>query len=330
MLAAVVLSETPQGAMPGDDLIRGAGATFPAPIYSRWVESFRAKHQDVQITYDAIGSEAGIERLEKGAVDFAAADFPPSKEVVERFRFQLLPTVVGAVVPVFNLPGISQDVRFTPNLLAGIYLGQIKRWNDPQIRAENPRLKLPSADIVVVHRSDGSGTTYVWSDYLSKTNAAWRSTIGVGSSLRWPVGLGAEGNEGVAERVARTPNSLGYVEFIYALRQHLTYGQVQNASGRFVSATIDSITAAARSTQAGDVRMSITNAPGEDAYAIASFTWLIVPEKVGAKTKRDRLVTFLDWALSSGQKEAAALGYVELPEGLAARERADVQKLAAP
>jgi phosphate transport system substrate-binding protein len=308
--------------------VRGAGASFPAPIYQKWIESFQAGDPGPAISYESVGSEEGIRRLEHGDVDFAASDIVPSQEMQDRLGVELLPSVVGAVVPAYNLHGLARDLRFTPDLLAAIFLGRITKWNDPRIKEVNRGANLPDADIIVVHRSDGSGTTHVLSEYLSKTNAEWRDAMGTGSTLEWKVGEGAKGNDGVANALARTPYAIGYLEFIYALENQLSYAAVKNASGKFVRPDIDSITAAARSApEAEPFRASITDPPGRDAYPIASFTWLIIPARAPPSAKRDQLLGFLEWAFSSGQRQAGALGYVALPEELAARERSVVARL---
>lgn len=331
LLAALTLCVAVE-AQSGETVV-GAGSTFSAPIYQKWIEAFQTAHLGAAITYEAVGSEAGIRRLQEGKADFAAADFPPSEDLEQRVGFEMLPTVIGGVVPVYNIPGLQGDLRFTPDILAGIYLGQITKWNDAKIKAINHSAHLPEADIVVIHRSEGSGTTYVWSDFLSKCNAQWKSSVGIGSTLQWPVGQGAKGNDGVAQLISSTPNSIGYVEFIYALQNRLNYAAVANSAGQFVAADIDSLTAAAASAQTSPTyRISITNAPGKEAYPIASFTWVLVPTKLaqnseGATAKRQRLIAFLDWALTSGQRQAAALGYVALPKALAERERSTVTQL---
>ena len=320
-------------------VLRGAGATFPAPIYQKWIESFeasapgQASAPGLRITYDAVGSEEGIERLKRGEVDFAGSDILPEKNIQDQLGIQPLPAVVGAVVPAYNIQGLSRDLRFTPDVLAGIFLGRITKWNDPRIKEVNRGARLPAADIVVVHRSDGSGTTYVWSEYLYKTSPAWRDAVGTGSTLHWPTGPGpsgqsAKGNEGVAGTLSRTPYSIGYLEFIYALRNELSYGAVKNAAGKFVRPEIDSITAAARTAPPAEpFRVSIADAPGRDAYPIAAFTWLLVSSKMPPGEKRERLAAFLEWAFSSGQREAGSLGYVALPEELAQQERSVVARL---
>ena len=266
-----------------DGTVRGAGATFPAPIYQKWIESFQASDPGPQISYEGVGSEEGLRRLEHGDVDFAASDIVPSQEMRDRLKVELLPAVVGGVVPAYNLHGLSKDLRFTPDVLAAIFLGHITKWNDARIKEVNRGANLPDADIIVVHRSDGSGTTHVLAEYLSKTNAEWREAMGTGSTLAWKVGQGAKGNDGVASVLARTPYAIGYLEFIYALENQLSYAAVKNAAGRFVRPDIDSITAAARSAPESEpFRASITDAPGRDAYPIASFTWLVVPAQAAA------------------------------------------------
>lgn len=308
LLAGAMLGQSPSA-------LRGAGATFPAPIYQKWIESFQAGAPGLRITYQPVGSEAGIQRLRRGEVDFAASDILPDKSLQDQLGIQALPAVVGAVVPAYNIQGLARDLRFTPEVLSGIFLGHITKWNDVRIKEINRGMRLPAANIVVVHRSDGSGTTYVWSEYLSKTVPEWREAAGVDSRLHWPVGQGAEGNEGVAGTLTRTPYSIGYLEFIYALRNELSYGAVKNAAGKFVQPRIDSIAAAMRGPE-----------HGRDAYPIASFTWLLISSQMPAGEKRDRLAAFLDWALSSGQREAGALGYVALPEELAGEERSSIAR----
>jgi phosphate transport system substrate-binding protein len=300
----------------------GAGATFPYPLYQKWIAGFGARLPDVMIDYHPIGSGAGIELLRRGEVDFAASDAPLSDQQIAAFpqKVRQIPTVVGGVVPIYHLDGEVRDLRFTAEMLAGIYLGRIKRWNDPRLKAAGGGIALPGRDIVVVHRSDSSGTTYVWTDYLSKVSPEWRSSAGAATEIAWPSGVGAAGNEGVAERVGKTPDSIGYVEFIYALHQHLSYGAVRNASGRFVYADLDSLPAAAQGLQPsppGELRRSITNAPGRRAYPIAAFTYFIVPEAFADGAKATLMAKFLQWTLTVGQKQCAALGYAALPEQVA-------------
>lgn len=295
--------------------LRGAGATFPAPIYQKWIASFQATAPGLAISYEPVGSEEGIRRLRSGAVDFAAADFLPDAKTLEAIGVRTFPSVAGAVVPAYNIHGLARDLRFTPELLAEIFSGRITKWNDPRIKEINRGVNLPAQDITVVHRLDGSGTTFVFSSFLAKADPEWRETLGAASALHWPVGQAAQGNGGVAEALTRTPYSIGYLEFIYALRNELSFGAVENAAGKFVRPDIDSIASAAKSLATGET------ARARDAYPIASFTWLLIPSKMPAGEKRARLAAFLDWAFSSGQREAGGLGYVALPAELASEER---------
>jgi len=304
------------------DTLAGAGATFPSPLYQKWVAAFQEKFPGMAITYRAIGSGAGVEALRKGEVDFAASDAPLSDEQLAIFSRRILhiPTTVGAVVPVYHLKGPVRDLRFTPEILAGIYLGKIKRWNHPLLRAANGDAALPAHEIVVVHRADGSGTTYIWTDYLSKVSAEFRSEVGASTEVRWPTGIAVEYNEGMAALVSKTPDSIGYVEFIYALQSHLSYGAVRNASGRFVQADLISLAAAAatfKPARKGDLRSSVTNAIGRKAYPITAFTYFLIPERFGDPTKRKEMNQFLRWTLTGGQKQSASLGYVALPDAVA-------------
>ncbi len=304
------------------DVLTGAGATFPAPLYQKWISTFSEKFPGRTITYRAIGSGAGIEALRKGEIDFAASDAPVSDEELAQFpqRIRHVPTVVGGVVPIYHLEGPVRDLRFTPEILAGIYLGKIKRWDDALLKAANRGAALPAHEIAVVHRADGSGTTYIWTDYLSKVSAEWRSSIHAAKEVRWPVGMGATGNEGMAEQVAKTPDAIGYVEYIYAVQWHLSYGAVRNAVGRYVQADLSSLTAAAAAFQPsrpGDLRGSIINSAGVRAYPIASFTYFLIPEKFSDPAKAASVMDFLRWTLTFGQKESASLGYAALPDAVA-------------
>ena len=300
-------------------VLDGAGATFPYPVYSKWFANYRRENMPVDITYDAIGSEAGIRRLLAGDADFGASD---SREVVhdiapaEESKYVFLPSVVGAVVPIVNLPGVDGDVAFTSEALAGIYLGKIKKWNDPVLRKANPRLNLPDLDIVVVHRSEGSGTSFAWTDYLSKTNQEWQTKVGAHLAPEWPTGRGAAGNDGVAKLVKELGGSIGYVEFIYALQNHLGYGKIRNRNGEFVEASLESIASAVNhaAEKSGDLNMSIVDAPGAGAYPIAAFTWLVVPGHIADDAKRTAIAAFLRWMVGPGQRQAAALGYLALPK----------------
>jgi phosphate transport system substrate-binding protein len=298
----------------------GAGATFPYPLYRKWISSFGEKRPDATIDYRPIGSGAGIEALRRGEVDFAATDAPLSDQQIAAFpqRVRHIPTVIGGVVPIYHLDGEVRELRFTPEMLAGIYLGRITRWNDPRLKAAGGAL--PGRDIKVIHRSDNSGTTYIWTDYLSKVSPEWRSSVGAETDVGWPAGVGASGNEGVAEMVGKTPDSIGYVEFFYAVSGHLSYGAVRNASGRFVYADLTSLPAAAKAfkpLRSGELGASITNAPDPQAYPIAAFTYLIVPETYADSAKANLMAQFLRWMLTDGQKQSAALGYAALPEEVA-------------
>lgn len=313
-------------------LINGAGATFPYPIYSKWFDEYHKIQPQVQINYQSIGSGGGIRQVSELTVDFGATDGPMNDEQLGKAKIKLLhfPTVLGAVVPTYNIPVLTEDLRFTPDVLAGIYLGEVKRWDDPRIASANPGIKLPSANLVVVHRSDGSGTTYVWTDYLSKVGKSWEQKVGRGTSVNWPVGLGGKGNEGVAGLVKQTPYSIGYVELIYAEQTKLPHGAVQNREGAFVRATLKSTSAAAAAAaknMPSDFRVSITNPPGKDAYPIASFTWLLIPAKIPDPKKGKALVGFLRWMLKEGQEHAAKLLYAPLPKEVIAMEEKAIQKI---
>jgi phosphate transport system substrate-binding protein len=311
--------------------LHGAGATFPYPVYSKWFANYRNANPAVEFEYEAIGSEAGARRLVKGEVDFAASDTPAAIQEIapgDEGKYLMFPSVIGAVVPIVNLPGFAGEIQFTPEALAGIYLGTIKKWDDPILRKANPGVRLPELDIVVVHRADGSGTSYAWSGFLSQTSAEWKAQIGTALSPKWPTGRGATGNEGVAQTVKEFGGSIGYVEFIYALHDHLSYGKVRNRNGEFVTASLESIEAAvARTGAGGEAGLSLLNAAGAGAYPIASFTWLIVPLPMADAAKRDGMADFLRWMLGPGQLQAAALGYVALPKDVADRARAEIAKL---
>ena len=310
--------------------LTAAGATFPYPMYSKWFSDYHKMHPDIAINYQSIGSGGGIAQVSAGTVDFGASDGPMSDEQLSKAKTKIvhIPTVMGSVVPAYNLPGVTQELKFTPEALAGIYLGKITSWNDNAIQSVNKDVKLPSTPIVVVHRSDGSGTTYVWTDYLSKVSPDWKGGPGKGTSIKWPVGLGAKGNEGVAGQVRQVEGALGYVELIYALQNKIQYGSVKNAAGSFVKASLDSTTAAAQGAKIpNDYRVSITNAPGKDAYPISTFTWLLIPQKSADPTKGKILVEFLNWMLNDGQKETTELSYAPLPQELAGRVKETVKTL---
>jgi phosphate transport system substrate-binding protein len=319
-LALLAVAATPARAQN----INAAGATFPYPIYSKWFDEYHKMHPTIQINYQSIGSGGGITQLLAHTVDFGASDGPMSDEQLGQARFKILhfPTVLGGAVPSYNIPGIAADLKFTPEALAGIYLGKITKWNDPAIASANPGVKLPKDDIVVIHRADGSGTTYIWSDYLSKVSDEWKTKVGKGTSVNWPVGLGGKGNEGVAGLLKQTPDSIGYIELIYAVQNKLPYGLVKNASGAFVKATLEGVSAAAAGASIpDDFRVSITNAPGPAAYPISSFTWLLIPAKIDDAAKREAIKGFLAWMLASGQQFCEPLSYAKLPKEVVAREQ---------
>jgi phosphate transport system substrate-binding protein len=305
--------------------LTAAGATFPYPIYSKWFDVYHQKNPNVQVNYQSIGSGGGIRQLQAGTVDFGASDGPMSDEQLAQSKFKILhfPTVLGADVPSYNIPGVTAELNFTQKALAGIYLGTITKWNDPEIIKANAGVSLPNADIIVVHRSDGSGTTYIWTDFLSKVSDDWKNKVGKGTSVNWPVGLGGKGNEGVTGLVKETPNSIGYVELIYAIQNKILYGHVQNAAGKFLKADLAGVTAAAAGAgkdMPDDFRVSITNAPGPAAYPISSFTWLLIPEKISDAAKRDAIKAFLNWMLTEGQNYNEGLSYARLPKPVIANE----------
>jgi len=304
--------------------INAAGATFPYPIYSKWFDEYHKLHSGIQINYQSIGSGGGIRQLTDRTVDFGASDGPMTDEQLKQAGFKILhfPTVLGADVPSYNIPGVTAELKFTPEALAGIFLGKITKWNDPAIASANPGIKLPADDIIVVHRSDGSGTTYIWTDYLSKVSGDWKAKVGTGTSVNWPVGLGGKGNEGVAGLIKQTPDSIGYVELIYAIQNHMPYGDVKNSSGAFVKASLEGVSAAAAGTAIpDDFRVSITNPPGKEAYPISSFTWLLIPAKIQDPAKRDAIKGFLVWMLTTGQQYCEPLSYAKLPKGVLASEQ---------
>ncbi|MGH9733973.1 MAG: phosphate ABC transporter substrate-binding protein PstS [Candidatus Acidiferrales bacterium] len=313
-------------------LINGVGSTFGYPIYSRWADDFHKVHPDVEINYQSVGSGAGIRQLLAGTVDFGASDAPMTDAQLAQSKSPVLhfPTVLGAVVPTYNIPGVTAELKFTPQALAGIFLGNITKWNAPAVTRANAGLKLPSANIVVIHRSDGSGTSFIWTDYLSKVSAEWKGKVGSGTSVNWPVGLGGKGSEGVTGLIQQTPDSIGYVELTYAIQNHILYGSVENSSGAFIKASLPSVTAAAASvanSMPADFRVSITNPPGKDAYPIASFTWLLVPTTISDAAKRDSIKSFLHWMLTEGQSEAEPLAYAKLPADVSTKEDATISEI---
>lgn len=301
--------------------LKGAGATFPAPIYQSWFESFEDRNPKLHISYDPVGSGEGLQLLKQRTVDFAASDMPLSDKAMQDFprRLVQVPTVLGAVAIIYNVGGHHETLNFTPEILSGIYLGTIRKWNDPEIAKANRDAVLPAEDIVVVHRSDGSGTSFVFTDYLSKISSQWKNSVGAGTDVQWPVGIAAERNEGVASAVQRTPDSIGYVEFIYAVQHELSFGAVQNAKGLFIKPSISSVTEAAATTigNGNDLRSSITNAPSKEAYPISTYTWLLVPEKIEGAERKNAIAGLLRWILTTGQKKCSALGYAPLPPEVA-------------
>jgi phosphate transport system substrate-binding protein len=308
----------------GAQSINAAGATFPNPIYSRWFDEFKNK-TGAQINYQSIGSGAGIQQLTAGTVDFGASDVPMTDEQIAGLKIKALhfPTVLGGVVMIYNLPGVSQELRFSPESLSGIYLGKIVKWNDSQLVKDNPGVKLPGDDIVVVHRSDGSGTTFVFTDYLAKVSPEWKSKVGAAPSPKWPTGSGQKGSDGVSGMVKQTPGSIGYVELIYATNNKMAYGSLKNSSGVFLKANAETVTAAAAGAakaMPADFRVSITNAPGKNAYPISTFTWLLIPSHIQDAAKEKAITGFLSWMLADGQKECASLGYAPLPKEIVTKE----------
>jgi len=325
VLAVLLALGTVAVAEGGQVLLNAAGATFPYPIYSKWFDQYHQAHPNVQINYQSIGSGGGIRQLLDKTVDFGASDGPMSDDQLKTATVPILhfPTVLGAAIPSYNVAGVQGELNFTPEALSGIFLGKITKWNDPAIASANPGVKLPGDDIVVVHRSDGSGTSYIWTDYLSKVSPEWQQKVGKATSVNWPVGLGGKGNEGVSALIQQTPSSLGYIELIYAIQNHLPYGKVKNSAGAFVKADLASVSAAAAAASKSmpdDFRVSITNPEGKEAYPIASFTWLLIPAKFTDTAKRDVVKDFLKWMMTDGQNSCEALSYAKLPKEVVAKE----------
>jgi phosphate transport system substrate-binding protein len=321
-LAAAAATTFLAGGAAAQETVRlnGAGATFPYPIYSKWMLEYHTLHPNVEINYQSIGSGGGIRQYTDHTVDFGASDGPMTDTQIQAVSGNVLhfPTVLGADVPTYNIPGLTRQLRFTGDVLAGIFLGQTTKWNDSRITALNPGVSLPDQDIVVAHRSDGSGTTYIWTDYLSKVSPEWQQRVGKGTSVNWPVGLGGSGNEGVASIVKQTPGAMGYVELIYAVQNHISYGLVRNKAGNYIEASLETATNAAAGAVAAleqntDFRISITNPDGAQAYPIASFTWLLVPREMTDATKARALLNFIWWATHDGQRYNEALSYARLP-----------------
>jgi phosphate transport system substrate-binding protein len=317
-------------------LINGTGASFPYPMYSKWFDSYHKKFSNIQINYSSTGSGAGVQQVTAGTIDFGASDPPMSDDEMKAFQdkngypVMNFPTVLGANVPAYKLAGITQPLNFTGETLAAIFLGKITKWNDPLLAKDNPGVSLPNATIIVVHRSDGSGTTFVWTDFLSKSSAEWKSKVGTAKSVNWPVGLGAKGSEGESGQVQSTPNSLGYVELTYALQNKMQYGKVKNPAGVFLPADLPSITAAAAAAAKeikDDFRVSITNAPGKEAYPVSTFTYLLIPQKIKDPAKKKAITDFLKWMLTDGQTQTEALSYAPLPKAIADKELKVIAKI---
>ena len=310
--------------------LNGAGATFPYPIYSKWFAEYNKLHPDVQINYQSIGSGGGIRQVSAGTVDFGASDGPMTDQQLSDAKAKIvhIPTVLGAVVPAYNIAEVKQELNFSGQTLAKIFLGQITNWNDPAIAKENPGVNFPNKNIVVVRRSDGSGTTYCFTDYLSKVSNDWAQGPGKGTAVKWPTGIGAKGNEGVAGMLRQMDGAIGYVELIYAEQNHIAYGKVKNAVGEFVKASLDSVTAAAKTAKIpNDYRVSITNAPGKGVYPISTFTWLLIPQKNADANKQKIIVDFLNWMVSDGQQMTKQLTYAPLPAEVATRVKATIGQL---
>ncbi len=321
MLTGMALAQT---------TLNGAGATFPYPIYSKWFSEYHKAHPDVEVNYQSIGSGGGIRQVTAGTVDFGASDGPMTDEQLQQSKIKIvhIPTVLGAVVPAYNVPGVNGEIKFPPDVLANIFLNKITNWNDKAIAAANPGMKFPDQSIIVVHRSDGSGTTYIFTDFLSKVSPEWQQIAGKGTAVKWPVGLGGKGNEGVAGMIRQTPGAIGYIELIYAMQNNINYGSVKNSSGQFVKASLESVTAAASGVKMpNDYRVSITNPPGKTAYPIASFTWLLVPQPYKDQNKGKIITDFLSWELDNGQPMAASLSYAPLPKEVADKVRATIKSL---
>jgi len=316
----------------GAETINGAGATFPNPIYQQWFGEFKMAHPDVSINYQSLGSGAGVRQLTEGTVDFGASDMVMTDDQLKAMADAKkptplhFPTVLGAVVLTYNIPGVTSDLNLTPEAIAGIYLGSVTKWNDPKIASANPGVSLPAKDIEVVHRSDGSGTSYIFTDYLSKVSPEWKMKVGVNASVSWPLGLGGKGNEGVTGLVKQTPDSIGYVELIYAVQQKMPYANVKNASGKFVKASFTSVTAAAAAAKEmpEDFRVSITNGMGAGVYPISSFTWLLIPSEIKDPAKKKSITDFLAWMLTTGQKDCEGLQYAQLPKAVVAKEQKQI------
>jgi phosphate transport system substrate-binding protein len=336
LLSAALIASAAVPAFSQQINLTGAGSTFANPLYSTWASQYAKLHPGTQINYQSIGSGGGISQLTNGIVDFGGSDAPMTDAQLATARGKLntqilhFPVALGAVVPIYNIPGVNVDLNFTGKALAGIYLGTISKWNDPEIAKANPGVNLPGNDIVVCHRAEASGTTFIWVDFLSKASADWKSKVGAASSVNWPTGIGGKGNEGVAGFVRQTPNSIGYVELIYAVQNKMSYGQVQNAAGKFIKADLNSVTLAAAGavkSMPDDFRVSITNAPGAGSYPVSSFTWMLIPLDAKDKTKGVALKAFLIWGLTDGQKACQPLTYAPLAKPVVDKELAALKYL---
>ena len=318
-----------------DLLINGAGATFPYPIYSKWFDVYAKENPGIKFNYQSIGSGGGIRMLSNRTVDVGASDAPMTDQQLSDAPGKILhfPSVMGAVVIAYNLPGFTGTLRLTGPVVADIFAGKITKWDDDKIKALNPSAAIPSQDIVVCHRSDGSGTSYIFTDYLSKVSPAWATDPGKGTAVKWPTGLGGKGNEGVTALVQQTPGAIGYIELIYALNNKIPFAQLQNKAGNWVDASLAGVTAAAASSadqMPADFRVSITNAPGADAYPISSFTWLLVYQKQTNKDVGEQIKKFLSWAMTQGQTLAPDLKYAPLPAAVVQKETAQIQEIQVP
>jgi phosphate transport system substrate-binding protein len=316
-------------------LVNGAGATFPYPIYSKWFDEYTKVDPSVRFNYQSIGSGGGITMLKNQTVDFGASDAPLNEQQLTQMPAPVLhfPSVMGAVVLAYNLPDVKQKLRLTGPVIADIYLGKVLKWSDPEITGLNPGVTLPEDPIVTCHRSDGSGTSYIFSDYMSKVSPVWQQKVGKGTALKWPVGIGGKGNEGVTGLVQQTPGAIGYVELIYALKNNIPFPDIQNHDGNWITASLGGVTAAAAGAAANmpsDFRVSITDAPGPDSYPISSFTWLLVYKSQKDKAKGEAMVKFLKWALTDGQKYTGALSYGSIPQPVVEKELAQVNEVSIP
>jgi phosphate transport system substrate-binding protein len=312
--------------------INAAGATFPDPVYEKWFSDYHNQHKDVQINYTANGSGSGVKGVTDGTIDFGASDMPMTDQEQSAVKGKILhfPTVLGAVVPMYNVPGVTQELKFSGPTLAGIFLGTIKKWNDKAIQADNPGVKLPNDDIMVVHRTDASGTTFIFTDYLSKVSPEWKSKVGAAKAVSWPTGLGGNGSAGVTGLVKQTPDTISYVELIYAIQNKIGYGLVKNAAGNYVKASMDTVSdAAAGVTMPDDFRVSITDASGKNAYPISSFTWMLIPAHIPDASKAKAVHDFLAWMLTDGQKVAPSLDFAPLPKPVVEKEQKQLASMGA-